>query len=293
MATETFIEDKFSTGSSPAKVAELKLGALRLAIEKLGSVVVAFSGGVDSTFLASVCNEVLGSRALSVIAKSPSLAPSELEDACGLATKLRLNFRVICTKEVDRDDYKANTPSRCFFCKDELYSHLQKLADRGRYATIANGTNTDDLGDFRPGLKAASLYHVRSPLVEVNLSKSEIRYLSKKLGLPTWDKPAQACLSSRIPYGTQVTREALIRIAEAEAYLRSIGIKQARVRDHDSVARIEVEPRDFLFLLDESVRQKLTCHFRSIGYIYVTMDLEGFRSGSLNEVLGKSGGKGL
>jgi uncharacterized protein len=186
---------------------------------------------------------------------------------------------------VERPDYQANTANRCFFCKDELYTYLSHIARAEGYKWVANGTNVDDLGDFRPGLDAAKQHGARSPLVEAGLSKAEIRSLSKDLGLPTWDKPAQACLSSRIPYGTPVSVEALTRIAKAEEFLRRLGIGQLRVRHHGTVARIEVEPVDFAALLDVAVRKRITQHFRSIGYAYVTLDLEGFRSGSMNEVL--------
>ena len=252
---------------------------------QMESVIVAYSGGVDSAFLAAIANEVLGDKAIAVTAVSPSLAPSELEEAKTLASELGLNFMTLNTKEVEREDYQANNPDRCFFCKDELYSHLIRYAEEEGYKFVLNGTNKDDLGYYRPGIEAAKQYGVLSPMVDVNLTKDEIRLLSKDMDLNTWDKPAQACLSSRIPYGTTVTVEALTKIAKAEHFLRTKGFKQLRVRHHDTIARIEMEPTDFQDLISEPLRTEITEAFKDFGYSYVTLDMDGFRSGSLNDIV--------
>ena len=261
-----------------------KVKALEAALLEMRRVIVAYSGGADSTFLAAVANQTLGQASLAVTARSASLSPSELEQAVRVAGEIGLNHRVIDTNEVERDDYRANDPNRCYFCKEELYSHLSALPE-AEHAQIVNGHNLDDTGDFRPGIGSAKKRGIRSPLIEAGLTKSEIREHSRRLGLPTWNKPAQACLSSRIPYGTPITVDALSRVAQAESYLRELGIERLRVRHHDTIARIEVDPDDFPVLIEQRTRREIAERFRSIGYSYVAIDLDGFRSGSMNEAL--------
>ncbi len=251
----------------------------------MGSAIVAFSGGVDSTFVAAAAFDELGGRALAVTGVSPSLPASEAEEARQLALSIGIAHEMIETHEMNRPGYVENSPERCYHCKTEVYGLLAEMAEERGFAFVVDGCNADDLGDHRPGRAAAAEHGVRSPLVEAGLNKDEIRALSRERGLPTWDKPAMACLSSRIPYGTPVTVEALERIGAAEAFLRTLGLRQLRVRHHGDVARIELEPEGMDALMRDGNRRRAVERLNELGYKYVTLDLAGFRSGSLNEAL--------
>lgn len=263
-----------------------KLARLKEILLEVGSVVIAYSGGLDSTFLATIANDVLGQNALIVTAHSPTYTREELDKARAIAKELGFRYLEIETNELENPCFVANTRDRCYYCKQALFQNLRQIALVENLARVADGSNYDDLGDYRPGRRAAAELDVCSPLCEVGLTKDEIRLLSQKRGLPTWDKPAMACLASRLPYGTPVTQDVLEKIAEGEAYLRSLGIQQLRLRHHGDIARIEVNERDLALFLNSANRTKTVEQLKALGYTYVTLDLAGYRSGSLNEISG-------
>jgi len=259
-----------------------KLDHLKSILADMDSALVAFSGGVDSTFLAKVVKDALGSKSLAVIAKSATYPASELEAAKALADKIGIRYIVIDTDELSSESFLANNKDRCYHCKSELFGKLVEIAKAEGLAYVIDGSNYDDLSDYRPGSTAASELGVRSPLCEAGITKAGIRQYSKELGLPTWDKPAMACLASRLPHGTRITVDVLERVGRAEDVLRQLGIKQVRVRHHGDMARIEVDPDELSTLLDDGTREAAIDALKFLGYKYVTLDLEGYRPSGLN-----------
>jgi uncharacterized protein len=263
-----------------------KFDALKKAIAQYQCVIIAYSGGVDSVFLLKTAYDTLGkANVLACIGVSDSLAQSEYDGAIDVARKIGAEVELVHPDEMNNPDYLANPTNRCYFCKTELYQLLNLLAEKKHYDAVLCGTNADDVGDYRPGLKAANEKRIISPLQQVELTKADIRTLSQKMGLPTWNKPAQPCLSSRVMYGQEITPERLKQVEEAEAFLRQLGLIELRVRHHGDLARIEVLPSEIELLTHQTQRDEIVNFFKKLGFTYISLDLQGFRSGSGNELL--------
>lgn len=265
---------------------QAKYERLQTILRELGAVAIGLSGGVDSTLLTKVAHDVLGERCLAVIGQSEAFPEGEIEEALQLARQIGVRVRVVPTHELHNPLFQVNRPDRCYHCKTELFSVLRQVADEEGIPHIADGSHADDTGDYRPGMRAAQERGVRSPLLEAGLTKSDIRALAKHLGLPIWDKPSFACLSSRFPYGTVISRELLQKVDRAERFMRELGFRQVRVRHHDTILRIEVEPQDFERVLQYA--PQIVAHMKSLGYLYIALDLEGYRAGKMNDVLRSS-----
>ncbi len=259
---------------------------LKSILQEMESVAIGYSGGVDSTLLLKVATDVLSDKAVAMIGRSETYPTREFEEAITIAESIGARHIVVKTEETDIIKFKQNPANRCYFCKTELFGKLDHIAAEHHLKWIADGTITDDIGDFRPGMKAKSEKNVRSPLLEAQLNKKEVREISRHLGLPTWDKPAFACLSSRFPYGMAITKENLTKVDNAETLLRDEGFRFFRVRFHDErTARIEIGAEEIHRLFNEALRNKIVVHLKQLGFIYVTLDLQGYRTGSMNEVL--------
>ena len=262
-----------------------KLEQLKELFTEMDQALIAYSGGVDSTLVAKIAYDMLGDRALAVTAVSPSLLPEELEDAKIQAATIGISHKVVQTQEMDNPNYTSNPVNRCYFCKSELHDTLKPLALELGYPYVVDGVNADDLHDYRPGIQAAKERGARSPLAEIGVTKAEVRQISQQLGLPWWDKPAQPCLSSRFPYGEEITIAKLQRVGRAEIYLRNLGWQNLRVRSEGDTARIELSPDKIKDFVSNTDLPTLVSAFQTWGFIYVTLDLEGYRSGKLNQVL--------
>jgi uncharacterized protein len=271
--------------AAPDSFLDAKAAALDARLESLDSLIIAYSGGVDSAFLAVAATRVLGNRALCVTAESPSYPERHRELALGTAREFSLRHEIIRTGELELAEYRANPANRCYYCKHELYSRLTALARERGIAAVADGSNADDRGDYRPGRQAAREFGVISPLDEVGLTKADVRELARRAGMSTWDEPASACLSSRIPYHSEVTSEKLRQIEAAERVVRDLGFRVFRVRHHDTLARIEIGRDELPRAFEPEVADALDAGLREVGYQYVTVDLRGYRLGSLNEAL--------
>jgi len=264
---------------------QAKYKKLKGILEEMGSVLVAFSGGVDSSFLLKTAHEVLRDEVFAVIASSETYPEKEKEEAIKIAQYLNVRYKIIRTRELENPDFVNNSPQRCYFCKRVLFSRLKEIAEDEGISCVIDGANLEDTGDYRPGSIAAEELGIRSPLKEARFIKSEIRKLSKQLGLPTWNKPSMACLASRFPYYMRIDIKSLKRVSQAEDFLRALGFSQIRVRHHGQIARIEIEPKEFPEIMEKGVREKIVKTLKKLGYTYITIDLAGYRTGSMNEPL--------
>ena len=269
----------------PTKLVQLKLAQLKSLFAEMDRALIAYSGGIDSTLVAKIAYDVLGDKSLAITAVSPSLLPEDLDEAQSQALTIGICHELIDTHEMDNPNYTSNPVNRCYFCKSELHDTLKPIAIQRGYPYVVDGVNADDLQDYRPGIQAAKERGARSPLAEVGVTKAEVREISCLLGLPWWNKPSQPCLSSRFPYGEEITVEKLRRVGRAEVYLRNLGWNNLRVRSHENTARIEILPEEIKDFIININLNKLVSAFQSYGFVYVTLDLEGYRSGKLNEVL--------
>lgn len=264
-----------------------KLARLRRHLEELGSVAIAFSSGVDSTFLLKVASDTLGERCAAITVKSRVFPERESREADNFCLKEGIRHIVLTSDELKIEGFRQNPANRCYICKKHLFSHMLDAAHEAGYAFLAEGSNVDDLGDYRPGLLAIAELHIESPLRQAGLTKAEIRYLSREMDLPTWSKPSYACLASRFVYGEEITPEKLSMVDQAEQLLHDMGLRQYRVRIHGNIARIEVLPEEFSVIIEDNNRQRINSELRKYGFAYVTLDLLGYRTGSMNEVLSK------
>lgn len=288
---EQLTRETGAEGAFVSPAALVKEQHLRALFREMSSVLVAFSGGVDSAYVAYVATTELGSRALCVTGESASLAGNQRAEIEQLVRRFNFRHEIIRTAELDDPRYLANAPDRCYFCKNELYGKLAPLASSRQLACVVDGSTTDDLGDYRPGRAAAGERGVRSPLIEVGMSKNEVRELSRRAGLPTWDKPASPCLSSRIAYGTPVTIARLSTVERGEEIMRSLGFREFRVRHHDELVRLEIAPAELDHALRRDITDELAARFRALGFRYVTLDLHGYRTGAMNEILKQVNGE--